>query len=136
MRLKAEESDLVEFKSEEQLKKERSDELREAEKFMVIGEGNATCSSCGYNYESANGDPDFPILPGTKFQDTPDDYRCPLCGAPKEKFRSSAKTIAGFAVNQGYGFGTNTWTGGQKQLLIFGSLVFFFALFISGYLLD
>lgn len=131
------------------MKAERAEELRAAEKFMVVGEGNANCSSCGYNYEASKGDPDFPIPRGTNFKvllkrwfdlnvlkDTPDDYRCPLCGAPKEKFRSSAKTVAGFAVNQGYGFGTNSMTGGQKQLIIFGTLLFFFGLFIAGYLLD
>jgi len=127
---------ILEYKSEDELKAERAEELRKAEKFMIIGEGNATCSACRYNYETAKGDPDFPIPRGTKFQDTPDDYRCPLCGASKDKFRSTAKTVAGFAVNQGYGFGTNAWTGGQKQLLIYGSLLFFFGLFIAGYFLN
>jgi len=44
--------------------------------------------------------------------------------------------VAGFAVNQNYGLGTNSMTGGQKQLLIFGTLLFFFVLFLGGYFLD
>ncbi len=34
-----------------------------------------------------------------------------------------------------YGLGTNGMTGEQKSLLIFGSLAFFFLLFIAGYAL-
>jgi hypothetical protein len=41
--------------------------------------------------------------------------------------------VAGFAENQGYGLGTNAMTGEQKSRLIFGSLLFFFFLFIAGY---
>ena len=41
--------------------------------------------------------------------------------------------IPGFEVNQGYGFGTNSWTSGQKNLAIFGGLGLFFLLFLSGY---
>lgn len=69
-------------------------------------------------------------------QDLPHDYFCPLCGAPKSQFKSSSKVVAGFAANQGYGFGTNSMTGGQKQALIYGALALFFFLFLGGYLLD
>jgi hypothetical protein len=61
---------------------------------------------------------------------------CPVCGAAKNTFQVQEKEIAGFAVNQGYGFGTNSMTEGQKSLLIYGSLVFFFTLFLLGYFLD
>lgn len=50
------------------MKAERADELRKAETFMIIGEGNATCSSCRYNYEMSKGDPDFPVPKNTRFQ--------------------------------------------------------------------
>lgn len=43
--------------------------------------------------------------------------------------------MAGFAENQGYGFGTNTMTEGQKSALIYGSLAGFFVLFLLGYAL-
>ena len=69
-------------------------------------------------------------------QNLPQDWQCPICGAEKNTFESKARTIAGFAENQGYGFGTNTMTPGQKSLLIYGSLAFFFALFLFGYLLQ
>ena len=72
----------------------------------------------------------------TVLQDLPGDWQCPICGAEKRTFENRAKEIAGFEENQGYGFGTNTMTSGQKSLLIYGSLVVFFALFCAGYLLQ
>lgn len=63
-------------------------------------------------------------------QDLPDDYYCPICGAPKERFESRVKVVAGFAENQQYGLGTNSMTESQKSLLIYGSLAFFFLLFL------
>ncbi len=44
------------------------------------------CSICGYVYDEAKGDPDNGIAPGTKWDDLPDDYVCPLCGADKDVF--------------------------------------------------
>jgi Rubredoxin len=44
------------------------------------------CSVCGYVYNPESGDPDNGIAPGTKFEDLPDDWTCPLCGAGKEEF--------------------------------------------------
>lgn len=69
-------------------------------------------------------------------QDLPDDWNCPICGAEKRTFQSKAREIAGFAENQKYGFGTNSLTSGQKSLLIFGSLIFFFFLFLGGYFIE
>lgn len=40
------------------------------------------------------------------------------------------KVVAGFAENQQYGLGTNSMTESQKSLLIYGSLAFFFILFL------
>ncbi|WEK82817.1 MAG: rubredoxin [Mycoplasma sp.] len=45
-----------------------------------------TCELCGYVYDEAQGDADHGIKPGTKFQDLPADFMCPLCGAGKESF--------------------------------------------------
>ena len=45
------------------------------------------CSVCGYIYDPAEGDPDSGIAPGTAFEDLPDDWVCPICGASKEDFR-------------------------------------------------
>jgi rubredoxin len=44
------------------------------------------CSVCGYVYDPAKGDPDNGIAPGTKFEDLPDSWTCPVCGADKSKF--------------------------------------------------
>ena len=44
------------------------------------------CQLCGYVYDETLGDPDNGIAPGTKFEDLPEDYECPLCGAGKEEF--------------------------------------------------
>jgi hypothetical protein len=69
-------------------------------------------------------------------QDLPSDWGCPTCGAAKATFQVQEQEIAGFAVNQQYGLGTNTMTAGQKSILIYGSLAVFFALFLAGYFLD
>lgn len=44
------------------------------------------CSLCGYLYDPALGDPDGGIAPGTPFEDIPDDWVCPDCGASKDMF--------------------------------------------------
>ena len=45
------------------------------------------CTVCGYVYDPAKGDPDGGIAPGTKWEDIPDDWVCPLCGAGKDSFQ-------------------------------------------------
>lgn len=42
------------------------------------------CTVCGYIYDEAAGDPDNGVAPGTKFEDIPDDWVCPLCGVPNQ----------------------------------------------------
>lgn len=44
------------------------------------------CDACGWEYDEAVGDPDNGIAPGTKFEDLPDDFVCPLCGVGKDMF--------------------------------------------------
>jgi len=44
------------------------------------------CTVCGYLYDPGQGDPDSDIAPGTSFADLPDDWVCPVCGAPKDAF--------------------------------------------------
>lgn len=44
------------------------------------------CTVCGFVYDEELGDPDNGIAPGTKFEDLPDDYVCPLCGVDKDNF--------------------------------------------------
>lgn len=45
------------------------------------------CTVCGYVYDEAAGIPDSGIAPGTKWEDIPEDWTCPLCGATKGEFK-------------------------------------------------
>lgn len=44
------------------------------------------CTVCGYVYDPEKGDSDSGIAPGTRFEDIPDSWSCPVCGAEKSKF--------------------------------------------------
>ena len=44
---------------------------------------------CGYEYDEELGIPEAGIAPGTKFEDLPEDFECPLCGAGKEVFEEA-----------------------------------------------
>ena len=44
------------------------------------------CTVCGYVYDPAAGDPANGVAPGTAFEDLPDDWVCPDCGADKSYF--------------------------------------------------
>jgi rubredoxin len=44
------------------------------------------CESCGFIYDPADGDPDGGIPPGTAFEDIPETWFCPVCGARKQDF--------------------------------------------------
>ena len=52
-------------------------EIKNMDKYICV---------CGYEYDPAKGDPEHNIAPGTKFEDIPDDWVCPICGAPKDMF--------------------------------------------------
>ena len=41
---------------------------------------------CGYVYDEEAGDPDNDIDPNTKWDELPDDWVCPVCGAKKDQF--------------------------------------------------
>ena len=45
------------------------------------------CEICGYEYDEAVGDPENGIPAGTKFEDLPEDFACPLCGVDKSNFK-------------------------------------------------
>lgn len=44
------------------------------------------CTVCGYVYDPEIGDPDSGIKPGTPFENLPDNWVCPVCGADKSLF--------------------------------------------------
>lgn len=48
------------------------------------------CTICGYVYDPEQGDPDNGVDPGTKWEDVPDDWECPVCGASKDDFEKEA----------------------------------------------
>ncbi|MEC4985778.1 MAG: rubredoxin [Oscillatoria sp. PMC 1068.18] len=51
---------------------------------------NYECNLCGYVYDPEAGDPDNDIKPGTAFENLPEDWVCPVCGAGKEEFESES----------------------------------------------
>ena len=132
--------DDVDDETKRQLEKaRRAQELRDQEVFMKKSTGKHTCTNCNWEFDQEKGDSMMiggMIKPGTEFKDLPADWRCPVCRASKDAFVEVVEEIPGFAVNQGYGFGTNAWTAGQKNLAIFGGLGLFFFLFIGGYALS
>lgn len=93
------------------------------------------CQTCGYIYEPLKGDDRRQIPEATPFEAVPDGWRCPVCGAAKARFSNIGEvgSPSGFKENLGYGFGVNTLTPGQKNILIFGALALGFLFFISLY---
>lgn len=43
------------------------------------------CQACGYVYDPTDGVP-----PGAHFEDLPDDWACPVCGAAKDQFKKES----------------------------------------------
>jgi len=52
------------------------------------------CRACGLIYDEEKGDPDSGLAPGTRFEDIPDDWECPLCGVTKTDFELFEKPVA------------------------------------------
>ena len=51
------------------------------------------CALCGYEYDTETGVPECGIAEGTEFEDLPDDFECPLCGASKDEFEPVERSI-------------------------------------------
>jgi len=47
------------------------------------------CVVCGYIYDPELGDPDSGVAPGTAFENLPDEWTCPVCGATKDMFEKT-----------------------------------------------
>jgi len=58
-----------------------SSNIKTGEKVMKY-----VCDACGWVYDEATGDPDNGISPGTKWEDLPKDFSCPLCSEGKGQF--------------------------------------------------
>ena len=44
------------------------------------------CNICGWEYDESQGCPEEGIAPGTKWEDVPEDFACPLCSVGKDNF--------------------------------------------------
>jgi rubredoxin len=51
-----------------------------------LGMKKYRCMVCGYIYDPAVGDDTQDIKPGTAFENLPEDWTCPVCGATKDQF--------------------------------------------------
>ena len=51
------------------------------------------CEVCGWEYDEELGYPDGGIEPGTKWEDVPEDFICPLCGVGKDQFVEEQQTL-------------------------------------------
>lgn len=47
------------------------------------------CTICNYEYDPELGDPGNNIAPGTPFEELPDSWVCPVCGAEKSFFEKA-----------------------------------------------
>jgi rubredoxin-NAD+ reductase len=75
------------------------------------------CKTCGLIYDEAEGDPDSGLAPGTRFEDIPDDWYCPLCLVSKSDFvlidDSPKPAVAAAPVK--------TKVGGKDNIVIIGA---------------
>lgn len=52
------------------------------------------CRACGLIYDEGEGDPDSGLAPGTRFDDIPEDWACPICGVTKSDFEPYRRRAA------------------------------------------
>ena len=66
---------------------------------MTVGSTPGTrrfvCMLCMHVYDETEGDPDSGIPPGTLWEDVPDSWKCPQCGAEKKYFEEEARFLRG-----------------------------------------
>ena len=70
----------LEEEKEEEKKDEKADPSAMTEHVCII---------CGYTYDPEIGEPSMGIPPGTPFEDLPEEFTCPVCGAAKEYFKET-----------------------------------------------
>ena len=51
------------------------------------------CDVCGWEYDEAEGYPEGGIAPGTKWEDIPADFECPLCMVGKDQFSQENNSL-------------------------------------------
>ena len=57
--------------------------------FMEVSIMKYVCDVCGWEYDETQGYPEGGIAPGTKWEDVPADFECPLCAVGKDQFSES-----------------------------------------------
>jgi len=81
------------------------------------------CRACGLIYDEAEGDPDSGLVAGTRFEDIPDDWSCPLCGVTKADFEPwEDKPLQRIAASSPAAYGTPATriTRGDAGVVIVG----------------
>jgi len=82
------------------------------------------CDACGYIYNEADGDPDSGLAPGTRYEDIPEDWQCPLCGLSKGDLRLLPEVAAAPAVRRpsaGKAGKASRCKGGDDYVVIVGA---------------
>ena len=80
------------------------------------------CDACGYIYDEAKGDPADGLPPGTRYQDIPDDWQCPLCGMMKSDLRLLPETPAEpTSLNRSFKTSGSKSRGGSDYVVIVGA---------------
>ena len=54
--------------------------------YLQGGTTKYVCDVCGWEYDEEKGYPEGGIAPGTKWEDVPEDFECPLCFVGKDQF--------------------------------------------------
>lgn len=52
----------------------------------ISGSRKFLCRYCGYFYDEFKGSPEDGIVPGTRWEDLPEDWFCPQCGTDRTEF--------------------------------------------------
>ena len=53
------------------------------------------CTVCRFVYDPKEGDPEGGVASGTPFEQIPDSWVCPVCGAAKEMFEPMSDGASG-----------------------------------------
>ena len=78
------------------------------------------CRACGFIYDEETGDPDGGLAPGTRYEDIPDDWACPLCSVSKHDFDPYSPPVAGSAAARQASHIAPSAVRGRKGVVIIG----------------
>lgn len=80
------------------------------------------CEACGFIYDEALGDPDSGLNPGTRYEEIPDDWECPVCGMRKSDLRLlTASNTACLKQNDKVGTASHGASrGGPNHIVVVG----------------